>query len=108
MRSQKSNPRFFEEMAKMATGAFGSFGDVRHHIKALVRERIEQVMAELDMVSRAEFDHVEAMAQKARIRQEELEKRLVALEGKTSPSREKAKPAKKTETKKPAKRKTKK
>lgn len=105
MRSQKSNPRFFAEMAKMATGAFGSFDDLRHQVKALVRERIEQVMAELELVSRSEFDRVEAMAQKARERQEELEKRLAALEKQLPAQKQQKKSAKKTAT---GKRKTKK
>lgn len=98
MRSQKSNPRFFAEMAKMATGAFGSFDDLRHQVKTLVRERIEQVMDELDLVSRSEFDRVEAMAQKARERQEELEKRLTALEKQAPVRKQEKKSAKKQAT----------
>src|SRR5690606_19009092 len=41
----------------------------------------DRVLAEMDLVTRDEFARVEAMAQKARMRQEELEERLAALEG---------------------------
>lgn len=104
MRSQRTNPRFFEDLSKMAMGAFGSFGDLRQQVKTLVRERIEQMMEDMEMVSRSEFDRVEAMAQKARERQEELEKRLAALE-KQPRTTKKQKTAKKE---KPSKRKTRK
>ena len=38
------------------------------------------MMGQMDMVSREEFERVEAVAEKARERQQELEKRLSALE----------------------------
>lgn len=80
MRSKKPDLKFLGDLAKMATGAFGSLEDVKHQVKSMVKERVTQVIDELDLVSRREFDRVEAMAQKARERQEELEKRLAALE----------------------------
>jgi BMFP domain-containing protein YqiC len=80
MRTAKDNLRFFEDMARLATGAVGSFGEIRQQIKTLVKERMDQMMADMDMVTRAEFDRVKAMAEKARLRQEELEERLHALE----------------------------
>jgi BMFP domain-containing protein YqiC len=106
MRSKDGNLKFLDDLARMMTGAMGSFHDVRQQIKAMVREGVEQVMNELDMVTRSEFDRVEALAEKARERQIELEKRLAALEGKKAPA---AKPAaKKTAVRKPAAKKTKK
>ena len=80
MRSTRESLKFLDDMARMATGAIGSFSEVRSQIKAMVKDRVDDLMAEMDMVSRAEFERVEAMAQKARARQEELEKRLAALE----------------------------
>lgn len=82
MRTTKDNFRLFEDLARMAIGAAGSMTDVREQIKKLVKERLETVMSDMDMVSRSEFDRVKAMAEKARLRQEELEERLDALEGK--------------------------
>ena len=100
MRSTRDNLKLFDDLARMATGALGSLGQVRQQVKALVKERVEQAMEEMDVVPRREFDRVEALAQRARMRQEELEKRLAALEkimktgkksatGKTSAKRKK-------------------
>ena len=89
MRSARANLKFLDDLAKVATGALGSFSEVRHQVKKMVKEGIDQVMGEMDMVTRAEFDRVEAMAQKARERQVELEKRLAALEKKSKGTKKK-------------------
>jgi BMFP domain-containing protein YqiC len=89
MRNARQNLKFLDDLAKAATGALGSFSEIRTHIRALVKERVDQVLDQMDMVSRDEFDRVAAMAEKARLRQEALEDRLAALEGKKSPARKK-------------------
>jgi BMFP domain-containing protein YqiC len=89
MRTARENMKFFEDMARMATGALGSFAEIREQVKKLVKERVDHLMNEMDMVTRAEFERVEAMAQKARERQEQLEKRLSALEKKQKTKRTK-------------------
>jgi len=91
--------KFLDDMARMATGALGSFSEVRHQIKAMVKQRVDQILAETDLVTRAEFDRVEALATRARAKVEELEARLDAIEGKKKPAA-KAKPAKKAAAKK--------
>lgn len=105
MRSKDGNLKFLDDLARMMTGAMGSFHEVRQQIKGMVREGVEQVMSELDMVTRSEFERVEAVAEKARARQLELEKRVDALEtalGKKKPA------AKAAAKKKPAAKKKKK
>ncbi len=87
MRNTAKNLRFLDDLAKMAGGAFGSLGDVRGHVKGVVNA----VLSELDLVTRAEFERVEALAQKARERQVELEKRLAALEKKNTTTAKKGK-----------------
>jgi len=81
MRSSIKNLKFLEDMAKVASGAVHSLGDIRAQVKALVGG----FLAEMDMVTRDEFGRVEALAQKARERQVALEKRLAALEKKLKP-----------------------
>lgn len=93
MRNARENLKFLDDLAKAATGAIGQFGEVRHHLRTLVKERVDQALERMDLVSREEFDRVAAMAEKARLRQEQLEKRLSALEGRKS---RKPAPAKKT------------
>jgi hypothetical protein len=80
MRSKDSKIQFINDMAKVMAGAMGSFGETRNQVKNMVRDGVEQVMAELDMVTRTDFERVEALAEKARERQIELEKRIAALE----------------------------
>ncbi len=78
MRSTRDNLKFMDDLAKMAGGAVQSLGGMREHIKSIVNS----FLGEMDLVTRDEFERVEALAQKARERQVELEKRLVALEKK--------------------------
>ena len=80
MRSDDSNLRFLSDFAKIATGAMGSFSEIRKQVKSMVKEGMDAFLSDLDIVSREEFERVEAMAQKARERQEQLEKRLASLE----------------------------
>lgn len=78
MRSGAKNLKFLDDMVKVASGAMQSMGDIRGQVKSLVLS----LLGEMDIVTREEFERVEAVAQKARERQVELEKRLVALEKK--------------------------
>jgi BMFP domain-containing protein YqiC len=94
------NLKLIDDIARVATGALGSFSEVRHQVKTLVRQRVDQMITEMDMVSREEFDRVEAMAARARDRQEELEARLAALEQKLGLKVKKSAPKKTAKTKK--------
>jgi hypothetical protein len=76
---QTSN-RFFDDIAKMASGALHTLGGLREEIETRVRERVERWAAEMDLVTREEFDAVSAMAAKAREEQERLAARLASLE----------------------------
>lgn len=100
MRSKDGNLKFLDDLARMMTGAMGSFHEVRQQIKGMVREGVEQVMSELDMVTRSEFERVEAVAEKARARQLELEKRVDALEAALGKKKPAAKAAPKASAKK--------
>ena len=80
-RMQTSN-RFFDDLAKMASGAASTVVGVRQEIEALVRQRIERLVADFDLVRRDEFEAVKAMAANARAEQERLERRLAELEAK--------------------------
>jgi BMFP domain-containing protein YqiC len=85
MRSARDNLRFMDDLAKVASGAAQSFGSVRTHVKSLVNT----FLGEMDLVTREEFERVETLAQKARERQVELEKRLAALEKKIKGTKKK-------------------
>jgi BMFP domain-containing protein YqiC len=76
---QTSN-RLFDDFAKMASGALHTLGGLREEIETRVRERIERMAADMDLVTREEFDAVKAMAAKARSEQEDLAAKMVRLE----------------------------
>ena len=76
---QTSN-RLFDDLARVASGAFNTLSGLREEIETRVRERVERMAADLDLVTREEFDAVRAMAAKARAGQEALEARLTELE----------------------------
>ena len=66
---QTSN-RLFDDLARVASGAFNTLSGLREEIETRVRERVERMAADLDLVTREEFDAVRAMAAKARAGQE--------------------------------------
>ncbi len=72
--------RLFDDLARMANGALNTLSGLREEIESRVRERVERVLANMDMVPRDEFDAVKAMAQTARAEQEDLAAKVADLE----------------------------
>ena len=58
--------RFFDDLAKVANSAAGTFAGLKDEIEAMVRQRVESFLGDMQLVSREEFDAVKAMAAKAR------------------------------------------
>ena len=105
----QTRSRVFDDLAKVAGGAVSALSGIKAEIEALVRQQIERLLVEVDMVPRDEFDAVKAMAANARKEQEILEKRVRQLERKLGvkapgkapgPPPGKAKPARKAAAKK--------
>jgi BMFP domain-containing protein YqiC len=106
--------RLFDDMARVASGAAGAFGGIRSRMEGELRDQVERLMLRMKLVTREEFEVVEALARKARAEQEILAERLAALEArlgaapldaKTPPARSRGKPATGTDAKpKPARR----
>ncbi len=118
--------RVLDDLAKVAGGAVSTLAGIKGEVDALIRQQLERLMAQMDAVPRDEFEAVKAVASKARVEQEKLERRLTRLEarlakgappktarkaGKTAAKKGKAgarkKPAAKTATKKEPARKAK-
>lgn len=74
--------KLFDEIAKLMTDAAGALQGARGEVDNAVRSKAEKVLRDLDVVQREEFDAVKTMALKAREENEELRKRLEALEAK--------------------------
>jgi len=67
-------------MARVASGAAGAFGGIRSRMEGELRDHVERLLSRMKLVTREEFEVVEALAQKARAEQEILAERLAALE----------------------------
>ena len=92
----QSDNRFFDDAAKLASGALGTLVGLRREVEALVRQQLERLLGRMELVNRDEFEAVREMAAKARDTQEELIARVAALEA--APAKRNL--AKKTTTKK--------
>jgi len=76
---QTDNP-FLDGMARLFTDAAGAAQSLRNEIDTFVRQRLEKLVADMDLVKRDEFEAVKAMAAKARTENESLAARVAALE----------------------------
>ena len=56
--------RFFDELGKLITDTAGAAQGVRKEVESVVRAQAENILRELDIVQREEFEAVKAMAQK--------------------------------------------
>lgn len=76
---QTSN-RLFDDLARVANGAVSTLVGMKGEIEAMIRQRVDKMLADADLVPREEFEAVKAMAAEARAGQERLAKRIDALE----------------------------
>jgi BMFP domain-containing protein YqiC len=76
----QSENRFFDDIARVATGAMGTLTGLGAEIEARIRDQVERLLSRMDLVRREEFDAVRLMAAKARAEQEAIEARLAKLE----------------------------
>ncbi len=73
-------PRFFDDIAGVAGGAFSAFTGLRDEAESLMRARLDETIRKLDLVRREDLEAVQEMAANARAGQEAAEARLAALE----------------------------
>ena len=76
----QSQNRFFDDLARVASGAVGALSGVRGEVEARLRDQLERLLAGMDLVTREEFEAVKAMVAKARDENESLRLRIEALE----------------------------
>ena len=81
---QKDN-KFFDDLAKMATGAAGGFMEMKREVESMVTASVEKMLQKMNLVTKEEFDTVMGMLAKSREEQEPLKKRIEALEQKQKP-----------------------
>jgi BMFP domain-containing protein YqiC len=79
--TQSSN-RLFDEMARLMGDAASVAQGVRREAENVFRTQMERFVADMDLVKREDFDVVKELASKARAENDELRKRIEALEAK--------------------------
>ena len=72
--------RILDDLARVAGGALGVASSMCDEVEARLRAQFERLLADMDLVTREEFDAVKAMAAKAREEQEALAEKVAALE----------------------------
>jgi BMFP domain-containing protein YqiC len=72
--------RILDDMARVASGALSGFTGLRQEIEARMREQVERLLRDMDLVTREEFEAVKAVAATARAEQERLAGRVAKLE----------------------------
>jgi BMFP domain-containing protein YqiC len=72
----------FDDLARLMTGAMGMAQGMSDEAKSFMRGQADRFVAEMDLVSRDEFEAVKQMAADARAEAEALRARLDALEAK--------------------------
>ena len=78
---QTNNP-FFDDLAKLATGAAGAFQGARQEMSSAFRAQMERFIVDLDLVQRADFDALKALCAANAEKIDALEQRVRDLEAK--------------------------
>lgn len=98
---QTSN-RILDDMARVASGAVSAVTGLKGDGENLLKRQMEKLLADMDLVTREEFEAVKAMAANARAEQEKLQARVSELEALIEAKSAAKKPARKAAAKKDA------
>lgn len=90
--------KFFEDIARMASSAGGTFMEMKREMESMVTAQVEKLLRRMDIITREDFNLVREMAVKARTEQEKLAARVEQLEKLLAEKEEGKKPS---STKKP-------
>lgn len=71
---------FFDELAKLMSEAAGAADGARREAETVFRSQLQRLVADMEFVSREEFEVVRDMARAAREENEVLSARIAALE----------------------------
>ena len=77
-------PKFFDDLAGVAGGAFSALAGLREEAESMVRARVDETIRKLDLVKREDLEAVQELAANARTGQEAAETRLAALEARVA------------------------
>lgn len=82
MNKPKFDPRFLDDIARVAGGAVNIVSGFQNQLREDMRSRMDNLADRADLVPRDDMDRAEAMIQTLRQRVDALETRLDKIEGK--------------------------
>lgn len=77
-----TNKPFMDDMSRMFGGAMQNFGALKQEMENMIMHQMQGMFQKMDLVTREEFEAMKEMLQKIDNRQEDIVKRLEAMEGK--------------------------
>ena len=75
----QADNKLIDDFARVTTGMLGVAAGVRSEAEAMVKARLQDLLADMDLVTREEFEIARDMAAKARDEQEAVEARLTEI-----------------------------
>ena len=90
----QTNSRIFDDIARLASGALGTAQGVKTEWDNLLHQRMERMIANMDLVPREEFDAIKAMVVSLSETVEKQQAQIAALEKKIASPRKAATPRK--------------
>lgn len=72
--------KIFDDLARLAGGTIGLAGEAKKKAETALKLRIDEWAQQMDLVPREDFERLEALLVQSRIAQEDLQKRVEALE----------------------------
>ena len=92
----QSKNKFMDDMSQIMTNAMGVAQGAKDEAENAMKSFMDRWLADRNFVTREEFDAVQAMAQKARVQNDELSARLDVLEAASAKKALKSKAAPKS------------
>lgn len=86
------NSAVLDEIAKLAGGAAGSVLEMKREVEALAQHKMEQCAANMQLVTREEFEIIQEIAIKARQENEKLSEEIAELKSQLRSLQEKHNP----------------
>jgi BMFP domain-containing protein YqiC len=74
--------QFFDDVSRVFSDVAGLADSARREVETVVRAQLERLTANMNLVSREEFEAVREMAVRAREENDRLNQRVAALEAK--------------------------
>lgn len=76
----QSQNKLVDDLAKLFSGALGAAAGLRGEMEQRLRQPLERLVSQMDLVSREEFEVAKSVAEAARSEQEALTARVAELE----------------------------